>query len=393
MANAGSSSQNGVDGACDCFILNRKHPVTQNGFLRGLRSASLVAAAGLMTAACLAAAPLPLRVAGNQLLDSGGQPVLLRGVNCAGMEWSSDGDGLILKTIKVAVTEWKANLIRLPLAQDRWFGKASDQRDAGAGYRALVRQAVDLCASNNAYIILDLHWSDAGVWGRNIGQHDLPDQNSLAFWKDVAPVYRDNPAVLFDLYNEPTHVNWDQWFKGGPLTETNKKTKVTLTYESVGMPALLAAIRSTGARNVIIASGINWAYDVGGILEGRELSDPAGNGVVYAVHPYPHEYAGIGRETIAQWAARMEPFARRFPILVAEFGSNERMWPLPKEWNATDEKWNREMLRVLEDHRWSWTAWDFHTNAWPCLISNWRYTPTPEFGVWVKQELQKNAHP
>ena len=254
----------------------------------------------------------------------------MRGVNCASLEWSNDGDGHILKTIEVAVKEWRADLIRLPLSQDRWFGKAPDQQDAGAGYRAMVRQVVDVCSSSNAYIILDLHWSDAGEWGKNIGQHDLPDQNSILFWKDLASVYRDDPAVLFDLYNEPSHIGWDQWFKGGPLTETDKKTKVTLTYESVGMPALLAAMRSTGAKNVVIVGGINWAYEVGGIIEGRELSDPTGNGVIYASHPYPHSYAGIGLETIAQWAARMEAFNRKFPLIVTEFGSIETDVGIPE---------------------------------------------------------------
>jgi len=350
-------------------------------------------AAGIAWAGPVSSAPLPLKVVGNQLLDSTGQPVRLRGVNCASLEWSDDGEGRILRTVEVAVKEWRANLIRLPLSQDRWFGRAPGQQDSGAGYRALVRRVVGLCSSNNAYVILDLQWSDAGEWGRNIGQHNLPDKNSVSFWKDLAPVFKDEPAVLFDLYNEPSHVSWDQWFKGGPLTETDAEKNVTLTYESVGMPALLAAVRSTGARNVVVAGGINWAYEVGGIMDGRALSDPAGNGVIYANHPYPHAYDGIGRETIAQWAARLEAFAGKYPLIVTEFGSIERMWAFPKEWNCSDEKWDREMIRVLEEHRWCWTAWDFHPAAWPCLISDWNYTPTPEFGVWVRQALQKNAGP
>ena len=363
------------------------------GFWSGSWRLPVVAAAWLVLASGLSAAPLPLRVVGNQVLDRAERPVRLRGVNCASLEWSDDGDGHMLKTIEVAVTEWRANLIRLPLSQDRWFGRAPKQRDGGTGYRALVRQVVDFCATHNAYVILDLHWSDAGEWGQNIGQHDLPDHNSVLFWKDLAAVYRNHPAVLFDLYNEPSNISWDQWFKGGPLTETTGQSHVTLTYESVGLPALVAAIRSTGAKNVIVAGGINWAYEVSGISNGRGLSDPTGHGVVYAVHPYPHEYSGLGRETIAQWTARMEAFARKFPIIVTEFGSHEADWPLPKEWNSNDEKWNREMIRVLEEHRWNWTAWDFHPTAAPCLISGWSYAPTPEFGVWVRQALQKNAGP
>ena len=358
-------------------------------FVRLLRL-SLAGMAGCLILAGLGAAPLPLKVVGTQLQDSDGCAVRLRGVNCAGLEWASDGDGRIAKTVAVAVNEWHANLIRLPLSQDRWFGKAPEQKDDGAGYRALVRQLVDFCSAQNAYIILDLHWSDAGEWGKNIGQHNLPDKNSIAFWLSMAPVYRDNPAVLFDLYNEPNSITWDQWFQGGPMTEIDEKTKARLTYESVGLPALFAAIRSTGAKNVIVAGGINWAYEVDGILSGRRLADPSGQGVIYAVHPYPHKYSGLGLETIAQWTARMEPFAEKLPLIVTEFGSIEKWWPFPKDWNYGDEKWNREMLRVLEAHRWNWTAWNFHPTAEPSLISDWNYTATPAFGRWVRKILAEN---
>jgi Cellulase (glycosyl hydrolase family 5) len=347
--------------------------------------------AGLWMCASLAAAPSPLKVAGNQLLDGGGRPPRLRGVNCAGLEWSNDGGGRIRRTVAVAVEDWHANIIRLPLSQDRWFGRASGQEDGGASYRQLVRQLVDYCSAHDAYLILDLHWSDAGQWGRHIGQHDLPDQNSVAFWKDLAPAFANDPAVLFDLYNEPTHITWDQWYRGGPITEHDKKTGVTLNYEGVGLPALVATIRATGAGNVIVAGGINWAYELGGILRGREPADPTGNGIVYAVHPYPHAYEGLGRETIAQWAARMERFAQVHPIIVTEFGSLASSWPFPKGSGYDDERWNREMLGVLEAHRWNWTAWDFHVSAAPCLISDWNYTPTPQFGRWVQQALAANG--
>jgi hypothetical protein len=346
--------------------------------------------AGLVMPAGLMGAPLRLKVVGNQLLTSEGRAAVLRGVNCAGMEFSNDGEGHILKTVETAVAGWHANFIRLPLSQDRWFGRAPLQTDGGASYRALVRQVVDFCSGHNAYILLDLHWSDAGEWGKNIGQHYLPDENSIVFWKSLAPIYKDESAVLFDLYNEPSRISWDQWFNGGPINETDEKTGAKLSYRSVGLRTVLEAIRSTGARNVVVAGGINWSYELGGILEGHELVDPDGDGVVYANHPYPHVYERIGRETIPQWAARVEAFARRHPIIVTEFGSIEAMWPFPKDWNYDDEKWDREMIRTLEAHRWNWAAWDFHPTAWPCLVSDWNYTPTPHFGVWVKHALAEN---
>jgi len=357
---------------------------------RSLLRVAAALSAILTLAAGLAAAPPALKVIGSQLLTDDGHAVRLRGVNCAGLEWSSDGDGRIQKSIAVAVVDWRANLIRLPLSQDRWFGKASEQADAGASYRKLVRHIVDFCANHGAYVLLDLHWSDAGEWGKNIGQHNLPDRNSIVFWKDFAPRFAADSNVLFDLYNEPSRITWDQWYRGGPMIETDEHRSTTWRYEAVGLQTLAETIRASGAKNVIVASGLNWAYEVEGIPGQHEIADPTGRGVIYAMHPYPHKFEHTGLETVAQWTARAEAFAKRLPLIVTEFGSDEAMWPFPKAWNYSDEKWNREMLRVLEAHRWNWTAWDFHPAASPCLLSDWNYTPTPQFGVWVKATLAEN---
>ena len=166
--------------------------------------------------------PLPLRVVKAQILNSRGDIVRLRGVNVAGMEWSSDGEGHILETVRTAIRDWHVNHVRLPVAQDRWFGRAPEQKDEGKSYRALVKQAVEPVPTQGCYIVLDLHWSDAGEWGKQIGQHLMPDQNSVAFWKDVATAYKNHPAVIFDLYNEPHDVSWDIWQHGGTVTEKGK---------------------------------------------------------------------------------------------------------------------------------------------------------------------------
>jgi hypothetical protein len=321
--------------------------------------------------------PLPLKVEKTHVVDSRGERVRLRGVNAACLEWTSDCEGHILDTVNTAIRDWHVNHIRLPLAQDRWFGKAPEQKDDGRAYRDLVKRVVDDCASNGCYVILDLHWSDAGEWGRQIGQHKMPDANSVTFWKDAAAAYKDHPAVLFDLYNEPHDVSWDVWLKGGPVKERDRRSGKELNYEAVGMQVMLDAVRSTGARNVVIAGGLDWSYDLSGILQGRELSDPAGNGVIYANHTYP-----IKGDTVERWVAKMEAATARLPVIVSEFGAEGRSGA-----NRSNEPWVRGVLQALRDHDWDWTAWDMHPAAGPRLISDWKYTPTPTFGALVKQAL------
>jgi hypothetical protein len=367
-----------------------------------MRSMSMLGAVTIVLAgAVLGAGParsddaltlLPLKVDGVQIRNSKGDVVRLRGVNVASLEWTSNGEGHVLRSVKTAIDDWKVNHIRLPLAQDRWFGKAPEQKDEGKAYRALVREIVDLCASKGCYIILDLHWSDCGEWGVNIGQHSMPDENSLAFWKDLAPVYANHPAVLYDLYNEPHDVSWDVWLNGGTVTDRpNRRGESPRTYKAVGMQALLDAVRAAGANNVVVAGGLDWAYDFSGILDGRQLKDPHGNGVIYANHAYNNKGHGVD-----VWIARMEKATATLPVIVSEFGGSggpnrrrPRGGPGASATTATTtgDDWLLHVMQALEDHKWSWTAWDLHPQAGPTLISDWNYTPTPDFGVFVKQAL------
>src|SRR5579862_1988378 len=75
-----------------------------------------------------------LHTSGNQILDDRDHPVILKGVNVASMEWSSNGEGHLMDTLRVAVKDWHSNIVRLPMSQDRWFGKAPEQKDDGKAY-------------------------------------------------------------------------------------------------------------------------------------------------------------------------------------------------------------------------------------------------------------------
>jgi hypothetical protein len=350
--------------------------VTVVGLLTALGSVIVRRAEPAMVATAHSSSPLPLKVVGTRVVNSRNEVVRLRGVNTASLEWSSNGEGHILKTVETAIRDWHVNHIRLPLAQDRWSGKAPEQKDDGKAYRALVQQVIDTCAAQGCYVILDLHWSDAGEWGQQIGQHVMPDRNSLEFWKSVASTYKNHPAVIFDLYNEPHDVSWEIWRKGGQVNERASRRTPAKTFDAVGMQTLLDAVRATGARNVVIAGGPDWSYDMSGFLRGTLLSDPDGNGVIYANHAYPFK-----GDAVEKWIAKMEAATSKIPVIVSEFGSDSRGT------NGRGEQWVRQVLQAMQDHDWSWTAWDLHPAAGPRLISDWNYTPTPGFGKWVKLAL------
>ena len=344
---------------------------------------------------------LPLMVKSNQLITSDGEPFRLKGVNCAALEWSSDGEGHIVETCRVAIEDWKVNVIRLPLSQDRWFGKAPEQTDEGKEYQDIVDQIVKMCAENDVYCILDLHWNNKNEWGKWIAQHSMPDLNSKIFWEDIAPKYANHPAVIYDLYNEPHDVTWDEWLNGGMIMDKPNTPDggQASEYECIGMQPLLDAVRATGAKNLVVIGGLDWSYDFSGILEGRQLKDPEGNGIIYANHCYDNK-----KQKVDTWIANMEIASKEFPIIIGEFGGSY-IDPANQNTGGRGSRrggfgfggfgrssvngpdWLMLVIQAIEDHQWSYTAWDLHPAAGPTLVSDWNYTPSQNFGIWVKQML------
>ena len=315
------------------------------------------------------AAPLALHADGNLLKSADGKAVRLQGVCIASLEWSNLGDQ-IMKSMDVAVTDWNAKIIRLPLAEDRWFGLAQYQNDGGSGYRDLVSSIVKKLSAKGVYVILDLHWSNTGVWGQRLGQQNMPGVNSQVFWVAVAERFANNPAVFFGLYNEPHDVSWDVWRNGGEVTQDDKGTKYT--YHTIGFQKLIELVRNTGAKNLLVIGGLDWAYDLTGILD-KPLIDKTGNGIMYDSHIYPWK---------SEWEAKVGAAAAKYPVLLGEVGCE----PDPKQEDPMT--WAPKILAFIEKHQLNWTAWCFHPGASPRLLKSFdTYEPTPYWGVFVKKAL------
>lgn len=314
-----------------------------------------------------------LHISGTKILDPAGKEVRFHGINVPSLEWTATGEH-VLESIAVALDKWGANLVRVPLSEDRWFGKAPDSKDDGTSYRKLVDQVVAEVSKRGKHVLLDLHWSNAGEWGQNIAQHKLPDAASLLFWKDCAKRFANESSVIFDLYNEPIEAPWDVWRDGGDISEDWQGKK--LSYRAIGMQTLLEAIRSVGAKNVILAGGLGYASRLDGI-PAHKLVDKTGHGVIYANHFYP------GWEGVDSWEKRMVEASKTLPLLVGEFGGDPQSLPLdyPKRRVA-------QVLAVLKKHDWNWCAWCMHPAASPCLIADWSYRPTGYFGELVMQALK-----
>jgi endoglucanase len=324
----------------------------------------------------------PLSVAGNRIADAGtGEPVLLRGVNRSGLEYSSPEGAGSLQNAGITeaewdqiVTVWKANVIRIPFNQD-W---ASERPGYDAEpYLAALDAVIEMSARRGAYTILDLEWLDATTpRGRNSNGSinfvpALPDAISLQLWRQLASRYRDEPAVLFDILNEPHEPLPDDrtplWTidASGTLAPLPRR-RVTLAEWQPWAVQLALAIRSQHPDALLLVSGLNWGYD----LSSYPIADL--DNVVYSTHVYPNK----GR----RWDRSFGDLAERFPVFVGEWGGSDG-----------DLAWGHSLLQYMSDHQLGWAAWSWCDH--PRLIEPASsYQPT-RFGSLVQEALQSLSEP
>lgn len=322
--------------------------------------------------------PSELHIVGNRVLDKDNKEVRLRGMNVVSLEWSVRGER-ILRNMLLSIDEWKSNAIRLPVKEEYWFGTNPEQKDGGASYRELVDNAITIAANRGSYVLLDLH------------RFRAPKKVHADFWKDAAAKYKNHPAVLFDIFNEPHGISWEVWRDGGFVADKNapadedafltpqEKALNAKGFHSVGIQALVDAARSTGAKNIIVAGGLDWAYDLSGIAKGFTLDDKGGNGIMLATHIY------AGKR---DWEKKVLSVAGKYPIVVSEFGANDKKFAfIPAEAQEDASTWVPKIFGFIEKHKFHYTAFSFHPGAAPRMLAGWDYTPTPEWGAVVKRAL------
>src|SRR5438445_2981414 len=279
----------------------------------------------VVTAACHSspAAPLPPGVApavdvqGNQLVDSAGRPVRLRGVNRSGTEYAcAQGwgffDGPSDSASVQAIASWNANVVRVPLNETCWLGiNGVASAHAGDNYRRAITDFVARLNGAGLVVILDLHWSAAGT-AIALGQAPMPDRDHTPeFWREVATAYGSNNRVIFDLFNEPFPDNnadtpeaWRCWRDGGRWTG--------MRFQAAGMQELVDTIRSTGATNVIMVGGVQYA----GSLSSWLASKPSAprNNIAASWHIYNFSWCN----TKTCWDQGAAPVAQQVPLVLGE---------------------------------------------------------------------------
>jgi endoglucanase len=331
--------------------------------------------AGLL-AACQASPTAPgppgvapaVHVQGDHLVDSTGRVVLLRGVNRSGTEYAcAQGwgffDGPSDSASVAAIASWKANAVRVPLNETCWLAiNGVAPAYSGAAYRQAISDYVGRLNRAGLVVILDLHWTAAGT-AIALGQAPMPNRDHTPeFWRQVAAAYGGNNRVILDLFNEPFPDNnsntaeaWRCWRDGGTCTG--------MTFQAAGMQQLVDTVRSTGATNVIMVGGVQYAAGLSQWLASKP-SDPRNN-LAASWHIYNFSWCA----TKACWDSTAAPVAVQVPLVLGELGQNDS----GSAFVTALMDWMDARQGGSGYLGWSWDVWRQPLD----LITRYDGTPTP----------------
>jgi len=279
------------------------------------------------------AGPLSVRVHGNQLMDQAGRAVRLRGVDRSGTEYA---------------------------CAQGWGIFDGPSAYSGNNYQKAISDFVTLFNRAGLVVILDLHWSAAGT-AIALGQAPMPDRDHTPdFWREVAAAYKGNDGVVFDLFNEPFPDNnadtpeaWRCWRDGGTCSG--------MSFQAAGMQELVDAVRTTGATNVIMVGGVQYAATLSNWLANKP-TDPLNN-IAASWHIYNFSWCN----TQACWDSNAAPVAQQVPLVLGELGQDD----YGSAFVTSLMDWMD--ARQGSYLAWSWDVWGQSLD----LIQSYDGTPTP----------------
>lgn len=183
------------------------------------------------------------------------------------------------------------SIIRLPFRWERLQRTLNQPFDSTEFAR--LDQFVTQTTAKNMYVLLDPH-NYARYHGNLIGSSQVPNSAFADFWSRLADIYKGNSRVIFGLMNEPHTMPTEQW-----ISAAN---------------AAAAAIRNTGATNLITVPGNAWTgahswtqtwYGTANASALLNFVDP-GNNFVVEVHQYfDSQYSGTEQTCVVANASQV----------------------------------------------------------------------------------------
>lgn len=280
----------------------------------GTASGSVVSARRPAAGSCRRAAG-PFHVSGTKVVGARRRVFVPYGITVPGLGISDYRPFIALDDAKIraTATAWCANTVRLQISQANLVG--ANGKGFSRPFLRAVEGEVKVAENDRLVVVLNAQTEGAG-------NQPAPTKATVRFWKDLSRVYRHDPQVIFDIFNQPristrarcgNARDWRLWHSGGTFER----------HSYVGMQTLVRDVRADGARNLIWAEGPCFANSLSGL--GSHLIK--GSNIVYAFeHPR-------GTHDPAQWFADFGwvLFRHVAPVVDAEWtnytANKSECWP------------------------------------------------------------------
>lgn len=286
-----------------------------------------------------------LSVNGTALVNECGDTVVLRGVSLGWHNWW--GDFYNSKCIDGLAGDWDARVIRAAIGVEPDGAYLTDSVYA----MSCLTNVIDAAIDNGIYVIADWH------------SHGIHTEAAKAFFRTVATKYRGVPNVIYELYNEPVDVSWEE----------------VRDYAV----EIIRTIRSVDNHAVIIVGSPHWDQDVhlaaDAPIEGFD-------NIMYSLH----FYAG----THKQWLRERADYAigKGLPVFVSECAGMNADGDGPIDYDEW-QKW----VDWMDTHSLSRVMWSVSAKDETCSMiavggpcdGSWSESDIKEWGGAVIKELKK----
>ena len=293
-----------------------------------------------------------LKAVNGKIIDKNGDNVVLRGMSSHGLVWfpSFSNKYSIQKT-----KDSGANVFRAAMYTEEYGGYTTGEAERQNSENILY-SAVDSAVSLDMYAVIDWHiLNDA-----NPQKHK---SEALAFFDKVSKKYAGNPAVIYEICNEPHGVSWKNDIK--PYAEE-----------------VIPVIRKNSPEALIIVGSNTWSQDV------DEAADDLlkFENVAYSFHFYS------GTHKLDAFKPKIEKaLSKGATIFVTEWGTSDSSG---NNGNYFDEanKW-LDYLDEKEISRINWSLCDKNESSAAILSGanpeSWNENNLSESGKFIFNSLKR----
>lgn len=277
-----------------------------------------------------------LKVAGTQLVNEQGEPIVLRGMSFG---WHNFWPRFYNRqAVDWLVKDWKCTVVRAAMGIEPNNGYLKDPK----GSKEKIETVVEAAIASGIYVIIDWH------------SHNIQTKEAKEFFREMAEKYGKYPNVIYEIFNEPDNESWPD----------------VKSYSN----EIIAAIRSVDPDNIILVGSPHWSQDLHLVAE-----DPLKGfeNIMYTVHFYA--------ATHKQWLRDRcdSALAKGIPIFISESAGMEASGDGPIDHNEW-MKW----IDWAEKNKISWVTWSVSDKDETCSVLK---KGVSAFGNWSNEDLKESG--